>query len=254
MNSKMKLSIISFVAFLVLTSSAFAQTNAGGVARYQDCIGLISIAPGTAFEAAIAWEAEGGGPPARHCTALALIALGSEEEGASRLEALAQEPGAGEPPLLAEILAQAASAWILVGRPAQAERVLDRAIKLSPANPDLFLARAEARALQEKGRDARADVDRAIKLNPLEPEAYVFRANLKRNQSQTADALVDLTTALDLAPQNLNALMERGQLHEAKGDKSAARRDYIAVLRWGEEGPSVEAARAALERLDVNLN
>lgn len=251
MNCKMKLSIKTLLAILVLATPAYAQTSAS---RYQSCIRLVETDPGAAFEEALIWASEGGGAAARHCTALALVAQGAEEEGATRLEALAQDPGAGGAALRADLLAQAASAWILAAIPGQAERVLTRAIGLSAANPQLYLARAEALALQNKDKAALADVNRAIKLNPLEPEAYIFRASLLQKQGKNSEAFADLAIALNLAPRNLNALMERGQLYEASGNRAAARKDYIAVLTWGEEGPSVVAARAALERLDVKVN
>ena len=44
-----------------------------------------------AFEQALNWQDQGGGAPAKHCAAAALVAMKQFKEGATRLEALAQE-------------------------------------------------------------------------------------------------------------------------------------------------------------------
>jgi len=254
MNSGMKHIIPAFLFAFALAPAVSAQTLPAGAGRYEACIALIDMNSGRAFDQALAWESEGGGPPARHCAALALIGQGAEEEGALRLEALAQEPGSGGAEMRASLLAQAASAWILADQPGRAEKILTTALALADGNAELYLSRGEARALQGSDEAALADVSQAAWLNPLDPEAYIFRAALLRQQNKPVEALADLETALKLAPRNLGALLVRGRLLEDAGDRAAARRDYIAVLKWGEDGPQVIAARAALERLDLNVN
>ncbi|MCZ6453449.1 MAG: hypothetical protein O6909_04325, partial [Alphaproteobacteria bacterium] len=82
---------------VVVGSPAAAQTRFSEIPvaqAYQGCMALARAKPAEGFEAAIAWRDEGGGPPARHCTAIALVGLGQLDEAAQRLEDLAQNMGA----------------------------------------------------------------------------------------------------------------------------------------------------------------
>src|SRR5919108_545494 len=87
-----------------------ALLGAGGDARadqfdvvrqreYEDCMTLARRVPADGYESALAWEGQGGGDPARHCAAVALIGMGKFTEAAERLESLAGTLGAREPGL-----------------------------------------------------------------------------------------------------------------------------------------------------------
>ena len=58
--------------------------------NYRQCMQLARSRPTEAFEFGLGWEDEGGGPPARHCQAIALLTLEQYPQAAQRLEALAQ--------------------------------------------------------------------------------------------------------------------------------------------------------------------
>lgn len=79
---------------LGLQRQALAQgtdMSAEDAKQYQDCLKLARLKPEDGFESAIAWRDMGGGEPAKHCVAVALIALEKYEEAATRLDALADE-------------------------------------------------------------------------------------------------------------------------------------------------------------------
>ena len=59
-------------------------------ARYRACIAEIDADPMAAYETGLAWQAQAGGWPAAHCTALAIVASGDYAEGAARLETNAE--------------------------------------------------------------------------------------------------------------------------------------------------------------------
>src|SRR3712207_5307380 len=80
----------------------------------ERCFGLLRTDPEGARFFADGWEAAGGGDGARHCAALALLALGETERGAERLEDLARRSDA-DPATRAAIFAEAGNAWTLAG-------------------------------------------------------------------------------------------------------------------------------------------
>ena len=73
-----------------LTCMAAAADEKPPAQRYQACLSEVEKFPKDAFEDAIQWGREGGGGPAEHCAASALMALGLHADAAKRLEALAQ--------------------------------------------------------------------------------------------------------------------------------------------------------------------
>ncbi len=80
------------LAALAFAPAAFAQTEEE---RLQTCLEQIDRDAEVAYQDGLSWMAKGNRPGARQCTALALIALGQEAEGAARLEELANAPDAG---------------------------------------------------------------------------------------------------------------------------------------------------------------
>ena len=93
-----------------LTGMAVAADEKPPAHRYQACLLEVAKFPKDAFEDAIQWSREGGGGPAEHCAASALMALGLYAEAAKRLEAVAQSENR-RPQLRAGILAQAGQAF-----------------------------------------------------------------------------------------------------------------------------------------------
>src|SRR5256885_17081911 len=78
---------------------------------YESCVAVIDRNPTEAFDTALAWRDRGGGLPAEHCAALALIALDEAGEAASRLGTLASRNDAGNVSERAKLLTEAGNAW-----------------------------------------------------------------------------------------------------------------------------------------------
>ena len=98
---------------------------------YQACLQLARKQPDKALELAGKWIALGGTEAAHHCQALALIGLKDYGEGATRLEELVQH--SIQPALVrANMLAQAAQAWLLQDEPSRAYADQTAALKLVP--------------------------------------------------------------------------------------------------------------------------
>lgn len=203
---------LALVAGLVFAESSWCQAKDS--TRYDTCIELTGQDPLKALDQALAWRDEGGGSAARHCIALAFMALGEEEEAAQRLERLALEPGSGGARERSVIMAQAGSAWLLAMRPDQADVALTSAIDLDSSNPELFVDRAIAHRMRKNWTAAIADLTRAIEIDRSYLRAFVLRAVAKREAGDLAGAQLDIDRGLEIDPRDVDALVERGRLRE----------------------------------------
>ncbi len=199
---------------------AAAQTAAFDIAREEStrhaaCLARIESEPHEAYEDGLAWLAAGARPLARHCTAMALMALGKTEEAAARLEALAAAPDAGSIETRIVYLGQAGNAWLAAGLPDAAIVTLTNAIKLAPRDPDLRIDRAAAHLLKEQWSLAIADLDLALNVRPSDAEALRLRAEAKLLAEKPGDALEDIRSAMAADPANIDTLVLRGRIREA---------------------------------------
>lgn len=214
---------------------------------------LTQIEPEQAFEAALAWESKGGGDAARHCGNVALIGLGQYGKAAQRLEALAQTMTESPNHLRADVLAQAAQAWLLQGDVERSYQVLSAALKLDPDNVELLIDRSVALAAASSYWDAIDDLNRAQDLAPEREDILVFRATAYRYLDANELALEDINQALKLHPENAEALLERGILRRLGGDEQGARTDWLSAASLAEGTPTGDAAQQNLEKLDVKV-
>ena len=225
-------------------------------ATYERCMKLAREDPGAARDLAEGWRDRGGGHPADHCIALALIGLKQYRPAASRLEKLAQVMVRAPAPLRAEVLGQAAQAWLLAGDPARAYAAAGAALALRPADGDLSVAdllvdRAEAAGSAGWFDKALADLDRVLKADPARLDALIYRASAYRAQGRLDPALADVGKALDLAPDSVPALLERGNIRRLRGDIDGARQDWVRVAVLAPGGAAEAAAKANIEGLDA---
>lgn len=243
------------VAAAVLTP-AHAQTNYSEMEAgqaYQACLAAAQRNPDTGFEAAIAWRDEGGGPPALHCVALALFGLGQFEESAKRLESLAAEmPGASHREKSA-VLAQAGSVWLHTGDLTRAHTVLSEALSFDSNDPEIWIDRGDALARGGEYWDAVDDFSAALDRDERRLDALIFRAAAYRLLDVPDLARDDIARALEIDPDNPDALMELGAVHADMGDFNAARETWLRVLSIAPESRPAEAARQALQQMDVKV-
>lgn len=220
---------------------------------YSDCMSQARNDPEAALERAFAWRDLGGGDPARHCAAVALIGLERYEDAARRLEMLAQEISPENLELRPALLAQAAQVWLLADQVARALAAQDAAVELAPGDAELRIERAITLATLDRLWDAVDDLNRALDLAPERVEALVLRASAYRRLEVPELARDDIARALALAPDDPSALLERGMLSRLAGDPAAAREDWLRVIALAEGRPPADAARAALADLDVQV-
>lgn len=246
---------VLLLALLYAVGGAEAQSDGASESEakaYRNCISLAQRDASGAYERATAWMDRGGGDPARHCAAVALIQLGHFEEAGRRLEALAQTMATDDTDLRIEALAQAAQAWLLAGQQKRAFDAQTAALKLAPDNLELLIDRAIVLASEENYNAALLDLDRAYQLGPERPDVLVYRATVQRYLEAPALAMRDIQAAIQLDPRLPEAYLERGILKRLNGDSGGARRDWMKVLEVGEGTPAAEAARANLGLLADN--
>lgn len=220
--------------------------------QYRSCLALVHQKPEEAFESALAWRDQGGGAPAEHCAALALVGLEKYDQAALRLEGLAQALGPGGKVSPAALWAQAANVWLLGGYPEQALAAIDRGLALEPERAPLLVDRA--RVLGELGRHAEAlpDLERALALDPGDDDAQAFRASALRQLGRLDEALVAANAALKLNDANPSARLERGMVRMQMADLAGARADWIETASRFAGTPAADAAQAMIEELDLS--
>jgi tetratricopeptide (TPR) repeat protein len=212
---------------------------------------LATSDPGAARDLAERWQGRGGAHPADHCFAVALIGLKQYQEGATRLEKLADAMIHAPISLRAEVLGQAAQAWLLAGDPARAYAADGAALKLWPDDLDLLVDRAEAAGLAGWYDKAVPDLDRVLKAEPQRLQALIYRAAAYRALNRLDPALADIEAAVKLAPDSVAALLERGNILRLKGDLDGARRDWVRVSQLAPDSAADAAAKTNIERLEL---
>lgn len=205
-------SFLIAATFLSCAPVAFAQDEGQ---KLQACYDRIDRDPEGAYQDGLTWLSLGNRPAARHCTALALIALGQEAEGAARLEQLANAPDAGGIDARGVYLAQSGNAWLLAGMPDEAIVTLTNAMKLRPSDGELYKDRARAHVLKKQWTDASKDLDTAIIMSAGDAEAYRMRGMARLKLNRLAEAWADVDAAMKLAPTDVKVLVLRGDVREA---------------------------------------
>jgi len=206
------------LAAAALATPTFAQLgwDAESIQRYEACVAKTQTDPDTAFEDGLIFRNDGGGVLARHCIALALLELGHLEEAAARLEHAAFMPDGGDAALRAEMLSQAGNAWLLARAPVEAENAFTNALVINPGDPDVFIDRARARALQSRFADAVSDLSVALSQRPDDLLALRLRADAHLELGQLDQAEQDVERALAIEPRDIDTLVVRGHVREAK--------------------------------------
>lgn len=222
----------------------------GGPEEYRICLTLAKQKPEQGWEEALSWQSLGGGEAARHCAAVALIGLGKYGEAATRLETLANESVRADA-MRAEMLAQAAQAWVLEGNLQRADAAQRAALVLAPGNPDLLMDQAVLLAQLHHYREAAEVLTGVLRVQPNRVEAWTLRGTAFRFLDNLPGAADDIAKALQLDPDFPDALLERGILHRLKGEDAAARTDWLKAIDLAPESPAADSARANLEKLDV---
>jgi tetratricopeptide (TPR) repeat protein len=220
-------------------------------ATYAKCMQLAKGDPAAAHKLAQSWQQQGGAHPAEHCLAVSLIGLKQYKDGAGRLQKLAEAMLRAPAGLRADVLAQAAQAWLLAGEPARAYSADAMALGLKPDDPDLLVDRAEAAGSAGWFDKAVADLDRVLQADPKRLDALIYRASANRQLGRLDPAMADVETALKLAPDSAPALLERGNIRSLHGEIDGARADWLRVAAIAPGTAAATAAKTNIGRVDA---
>jgi Tfp pilus assembly protein PilF len=218
-------------------------------AHYRICLSAANLNPSAALNDAESWAKSGGGVPAQHCAALALVNLKRYAEAGTRLDHIAADRGVPDISFREALYDQAGNAWLLAGDGAHAVESFQAALALSAGDADLFADLARAQAMRHNWHEADLDLNAALQLQPRRADLLVLRASARRALQHYAEANADIAFALKLKPGDGNALVERGLLRKQLGDLGGAKRDFEAALKTA-SGETAAEARENLEALN----
>jgi tetratricopeptide (TPR) repeat protein len=219
-------------------------------AQYDHCLDMLESDPSGADALAASMAANGGGEAAEHCHALAQVALGNTEDGATLLDKLA---GTSTSPASAraEVFGQADQAWTMAGKPSHAYESSTKALKLSPDDPDLLIGHAIAALALQLYTEAEADLTHALDLDPQRADALILRAAALRNQDRLDQARADIDAAFALDPGDPDAFLERGIIRQRRGDLDGARQDWEKATELAPDTPTGDLAQQNLALLEA---
>ena len=183
--------------------------------RHKTCLESIADDAQTAFETAMQWRDQGGGRRAKHCVAMALFALGHEEEAAFRLDALAAGADGGPKETRVKHYSEAANFWLTANEADKAYASASAGLKLKYDHLDLRIARARAYALSGRYDYAETDLTSVLTLDPARADALRYRADARFKLEKIEDAQADIEASLDLDPTSVETALLRGQIREA---------------------------------------
>ncbi len=242
-----------------LNESERATANSnwfGGSAAYELCLSRVELDPEDGFDRALAWYDQGGGPPALHCAAIALLTAGHFADAADRLDLIAQNPSNGlDANMRAVIFNQAGNAWMLEGFPEQAIESLNAALALDTQSTgrlaEIYFDRARAWIMAQNWDEGVQDLGRVLDYAPGAKDVLTLRATGYRALGSDQLAWDDVTRVLSDDPDYSPALIERGVLYVLGGDSDLARADWVKVMLQEDGGELEAAARDYLHELDI---
>jgi tetratricopeptide (TPR) repeat protein len=234
------------MAAVILCAPA-ASAAAPPASQYEACLNRAQGDPSGALMLASSWAKSGGGAPAEHCAAVALVGLRRFAEAATRLDALGASPTTGGADMRTAIYDQAGNAWLLAGQADRAVASFSAALGIDPLDADLLADRARANAFKKNWARAESDLTAALMVDPNRADLYVLRGSARHGMGRRADARADFEYALKLQPNNADALVERGTAKLEDGDVAGARADWQRVVGMAPGTAAAESARQHLE-------
>jgi len=223
------------------------------VRDYDECIALVENSPDRAVRLAGEWARFGGGAAARHCHALALIAVGAPDRAVDELLALAAE----EPDLpnetRAEVLVQAGEMLLDRGEAGAAGMAAAEARRLHPSSRGALGLRGAVRIAAGDVSGGISDLDRAL-AEGAEAGLLVRRAAAHRIDGALAEARDDAVRATEIEPAFAAAWLERGRIEARSGDRGAARRSLLEAIGLDREGGIGRLARGLLQRMEAGID
>ena len=239
------------IAALMLAGGLAGSAAAG---PYDDCVALVATEPGRAEVEAQRWVQAGGGSPARHCRALALLAQGAERRAAELMVAIAADDRTLPDEVRSEMLVEAGDIFLGLGDLALGSAVATRALLLARKPRAALSLSARIKADQGDWQGAVNDLDGALAAGEPDAGLLVLRASARLHIGEHVAARADLSLAAEIAPDLASVWLERGTLEALSGDRDAARAAWLRAIELGRDGIVAEAARLRLQTMEADAN
>ncbi len=233
---------------------------------YEACLERVEQNAEAALEFARKWNIEAHGlAGARHCEALALLALNRAQEAAELLEEEAEKVLRGDGlddkspeeqrGLSLQLFIQAALAWRQDGNEDRAYSAISSALARAggggtPAAGvdnnlvyELYLERGRIQINRREFEAALEDFTLAIDQNPERGEGFLERARLFRQKKNYPAARLDLKAAAGIAPDDPEILLESGIVYRLLGDKDSARAEWQKIIDTHPDSAFADLAR-----------
>ncbi|HEX4459345.1 MAG TPA: tetratricopeptide repeat protein, partial [Polyangia bacterium] len=156
--------------------------------------------------------------------AIQLLHEGAPSEALAHLEEVRRISGAG-----AATLMQMAVAYDMLGRDADAERALHLVMAQSTELPDSHALLASLLVKRGALAEAAPEVATALRMSPALPSAWMAKAQLEEARGETAAALADYRHAVTLSP-SARYHLRYGEAALRAGDRATAATEARACL------------------------
>ena len=212
---RLLLGLLPLIAISFAEHSYGEDMTAEFDAKHKKCLERIAEDNELAFEEAMIWQDDGGGRRAKHCVAMALYALGHEDEAAHRLDALAKASDGGTPAMRADFYSEAANFWLVANKPDRAYKSATDGLDIKVDHLDLRIARARAYAMSGYYEYAEIDLTSVLGFDPKHAGALRYRADARLQQGRLSEAKADIENSLASDPNAIETALLRGQINEA---------------------------------------
>lgn len=183
--------------------------------RHKQCLERIADDQQLALEEAMIWRDQGGGRRARHCEAMALFALGHEDEAAHRLDQLADGPDGGSDEMRMNFRSEAANFWLAAGNASRAYESATAGLDYDETHAPLRIARARAYSLSGRNDYADTDLTTVLRHHPNHAEALRYRADIRLTMNRLVAAKEDIEASLRADGLSVDTALVRGRINEA---------------------------------------
>jgi tetratricopeptide (TPR) repeat protein len=123
---------------------------------------------------------------------------------------------------------------------------LDRAVELTPEQPEYLRLRAQSRSAHKKLDEALADIDKALAMETDHAASHELRGMILLGLERYDDALAAFDRASELVPESSLPYQHRGELYIKKGDSEKAIEQLSKALEISPDNFSARLVRASV--------
>ncbi|MFK7943697.1 MAG: hypothetical protein AB8B85_12405 [Paracoccaceae bacterium] len=238
----------------ILLLSLIMATPVSAVEDYDSCLALVEADPEAAEREAGDWARYGGGGAgARHCYALALLAIGAEGRAIDELIGAAlEEPGLADD-ARADLLVQAGELLIEVEDFVTAAIVAEQALRLAPRGAAVLGLRGAVKVANGDVAAGIRDLGQAMDEGGADPRWLLRRAAAYRLRGELVAARDDAKFAVELAPGDPAVWLEQGRIEGGLGETANARQSLLMAIELDRSGRVGRAAQVALQRMEAGI-